>query len=271
MRAGFARRGAAAVVAALLAAYLLVASARAGRRAAPVTVGRRPGRALVVTWGASADRQGDRPPTAATGWSCAPASAGTRPADPALQRLRRPAGDLRQRVRRAAAAGRRAGPRQQPAADVRRAPLRHRRRPARRCSATRCPAGWPPGATWSSASTSPDAQGPTTGHGMAMQTSYATRATTPPRRRRPTGPTRSAPGSTWTPSRVRTPAATAAVVALGDSITDGWQSTTDREPALARLPRPAAAGRAGGHGQGRGQRGHLRQQGARRRRRRRPR
>ncbi|MGW2775278.1 SGNH/GDSL hydrolase family protein [Streptomyces olivaceoviridis] len=74
----------------------------------------------------------------------------------------------------------------------------------------------------------PDASGPATGHGMAMQTSY-------------TGPgeyTAEESGTHWArttgswwyldsvavrPSR----AAGGAVAALGDSITDGWQSSTD--------------------------------------------
>ncbi|MFF5860611.1 SGNH/GDSL hydrolase family protein [Streptomyces sp. NPDC012751] len=74
----------------------------------------------------------------------------------------------------------------------------------------------------------PDAAGPATGHWMAMQTSY-------------TGPgdhTAEESGAGWTgttgswwyldsvsvrPSR----AADGAVAALGDSLTDGWQSTTD--------------------------------------------
>jgi lysophospholipase L1-like esterase len=73
----------------------------------------------------------------------------------------------------------------------------------------------------------PDAAGPATGHWMAMQTSY-------------TGPgdhTAEESGAHWTETTgswfyldavsVRTGGATGAVVALGDSITDGWQSTTD--------------------------------------------
>ncbi|GAB1333761.1 SGNH/GDSL hydrolase family protein [Streptomyces sp. E-15] len=92
----------------------------------------------------------------------------------------------------------------------------------------------------------PDAAGPATGHWMAMQTSY-------------TGPgdhTAEESGAGWTgttgswwyldsvsvrPSR----AADGAVAALGDSLTDGWQSTTDlnrRWPDyLARRLRTAGA------------------------------
>ncbi|EFH28296.1 MULTISPECIES: SGNH/GDSL hydrolase family protein [Streptomyces] len=74
----------------------------------------------------------------------------------------------------------------------------------------------------------PDAAGPATGHWMALQTSYATRG----------DHTAEESGAHWTETigswfyldavSVRPPAATGAVVALGDSITDGWQSTSDR-------------------------------------------
>lgn len=73
----------------------------------------------------------------------------------------------------------------------------------------------------------PDAEGPVTGHWMALQTSYATQG----------DHTAEEGGVHWTDTigswfyldavSVRTPAATGAVVALGDSITDGWQSTSD--------------------------------------------
>ncbi|MFF6850636.1 MULTISPECIES: SGNH/GDSL hydrolase family protein [Streptomyces] len=73
----------------------------------------------------------------------------------------------------------------------------------------------------------PDAAGPATGHGMAMQTSYTTQGDH-------TGEESATPWTETTGSwfyldavTVRTSAATGAVVALGDSITDGWQSTTD--------------------------------------------
>ena len=74
----------------------------------------------------------------------------------------------------------------------------------------------------------PDAAGPATGHGMAMQTSYLAQG----------DHTAGASAAGWTrttgswwyldavsvrPSRT----GTGAVVALGDSVTDGWQSTTD--------------------------------------------
>jgi lysophospholipase L1-like esterase len=73
-----------------------------------------------------------------------------------------------------------------------------------------------------------DAAGPATGHRMALQTSYATRG----------DHTAEESGAHWTESigswfyldavSVRTPTATGAVVTLGDSITDGWHSTGDR-------------------------------------------
>ncbi|MFF4394793.1 SGNH/GDSL hydrolase family protein [Streptomyces sp. NPDC001480] len=75
---------------------------------------------------------------------------------------------------------------------------------------------------------SADAAGPATGHGMAMRTSYITEGDH-------TGEESAAHWTSATGSwfyldavSVRPPrAATGAVVALGDSITDGWQSTTD--------------------------------------------
>lgn len=73
----------------------------------------------------------------------------------------------------------------------------------------------------------PDAAGPATGHGMALQTSYAAKG----------DHTAQAGAEAWTDEigswfyldavSVRPQAGTGAVVALGDSITDGWQSTTD--------------------------------------------
>jgi lysophospholipase L1-like esterase len=72
------------------------------------------------------------------------------------------------------------------------------------------------------------AQGPTTGHGMAMQTNYAT-----------AGDHAAEEGAAnWTDPMgswywldavdVETSAAVGSVVTLGDSITDGWASTTDQ-------------------------------------------
>jgi lysophospholipase L1-like esterase len=73
----------------------------------------------------------------------------------------------------------------------------------------------------------PDAAGPTTGHWMAMQTSYAARGDhtaeeDPANWTEPTG--------SWfylDAVSVRTSSTTGAAVTLGDSITDGWASTTD--------------------------------------------
>ncbi|MFJ9349902.1 SGNH/GDSL hydrolase family protein [Streptomyces sp. NPDC101237] len=75
---------------------------------------------------------------------------------------------------------------------------------------------------------SPDAAGPATGHGMAMQTSYVTQGdhTAEESAADWTGTT----GSWWylDSVSVRPPdPATAAVVTLGDSITDGWASSSD--------------------------------------------
>ncbi|KUM73149.1 SGNH/GDSL hydrolase family protein [Streptomyces curacoi] len=74
---------------------------------------------------------------------------------------------------------------------------------------------------------SPDAGGPATGHWMALQRSYATQG----------DHTAEESGAAWTiPTgswfhldavSVRARAGTGAVAALGDSITDGWQSTAD--------------------------------------------
>ncbi|MFD7933526.1 SGNH/GDSL hydrolase family protein [Streptomyces sp. NPDC059755] len=74
---------------------------------------------------------------------------------------------------------------------------------------------------------SPDAAGPASGHGMALQTSYLTQG----------DHTAQESGDRWSGTTgswfyldsvsVRANASTGAVVALGDSITDGWQSTAD--------------------------------------------
>ncbi|MGW0945687.1 SGNH/GDSL hydrolase family protein [Streptomyces sp. NPDC002623] len=74
---------------------------------------------------------------------------------------------------------------------------------------------------------SSDAAGPASGHGMAMQTSYIAQGdhTAEESAERWTG----AIGSWFylDAVSVRANASTGAVVALGDSITDGWQSTSD--------------------------------------------
>ncbi|MFR0354806.1 SGNH/GDSL hydrolase family protein [Streptomyces sediminimaris] len=74
---------------------------------------------------------------------------------------------------------------------------------------------------------SPDAAGPATGHWMALQTSYAAQG----------DHTAEEGAGSWTEVlgswfyldsvSVRTPADTRAVAALGDSITDGWASSSD--------------------------------------------
>ncbi|MEV6166790.1 SGNH/GDSL hydrolase family protein [Streptomyces sp. NPDC051954] len=72
---------------------------------------------------------------------------------------------------------------------------------------------------------SPDAAGPATGHGMAMATSYLTQGdhTAEEGAANWTGTT----GSWFYLDAVSVRTGSAAVVALGDSITDGWQSSTD--------------------------------------------
>ncbi|MFE5921892.1 SGNH/GDSL hydrolase family protein [Streptomyces sp. NPDC056468] len=74
---------------------------------------------------------------------------------------------------------------------------------------------------------SPDAGGPATGHWMAMQSSYATQGD---RTAEEGGAAWTIPTGSWfylDAVSVRARPGTGAVAALGDSITDGWQSTTD--------------------------------------------
>lgn len=90
------------------------------------------------------------------------------------------------------------------------------------------PGGLPAGSNLVVSLHSPDAAGPATGHGMAMQTSYVTQG----------DHTAEESAANWTDTtgswwyldsvsvRPSNPV-TGAVVALGDSITDGWASTTD--------------------------------------------
>ncbi|MBQ0905139.1 SGNH/GDSL hydrolase family protein [Micromonospora sp. U21] len=71
------------------------------------------------------------------------------------------------------------------------------------------------------------AQGPTTGHGMAMQTSYAT-AGDHAAEEAATNWTDPIGSWYWLDAvSVETPTAISSVVTLGDSITDGWASTSD--------------------------------------------
>ncbi|MER6030151.1 SGNH/GDSL hydrolase family protein [Streptomyces sp. NPDC001851] len=91
------------------------------------------------------------------------------------------------------------------------------------------PGAWPAGSDLAVSLHTPDAAGPATGHGLALQTSYTGRGDhTAEDSARSWGQTT---GSWWyldavsvRPSR----AGTGAVVALGDSLTDGWASTSDR-------------------------------------------
>lgn len=71
------------------------------------------------------------------------------------------------------------------------------------------------------------AQGPTTGHGMAMQTNYATSGN---HAAEESAANWTDPMGSWywlDAVDVETSAAIGSVVTLGDSITDGWASTTD--------------------------------------------
>ncbi|MEU6146775.1 SGNH/GDSL hydrolase family protein [Streptomyces sp. NPDC047081] len=74
---------------------------------------------------------------------------------------------------------------------------------------------------------STDATGPATGHWMAMQTSYATSGDHTAEESAANWPETTGSWTYLDSVSVRPPAGTGAVVALGDSITDGWQSTTD--------------------------------------------
>ena len=205
----------------------------------------RPRPRRVVTWAASADRMGDgrRRPQLPAGR--AHQRRRQRAAGPALQRLRRPAADLRQRLRRACGrSGAAAGPRQQPAADAS-AGARSvtvppgeiaLQRSAARQAARRDRSGRQPVRTRRGR----PGDRARDGHADVVRDR---RATTRPRR---AAPHWTEPTGSWfylDAVTVGRPRGTGAVVALGDSITDGWQSTTDTEPALARLPRPPAAGR----------------------------
>ncbi|WP_244187726.1 SGNH/GDSL hydrolase family protein [Streptomyces regalis] len=74
---------------------------------------------------------------------------------------------------------------------------------------------------------SPDAGGPASGHWMALQQSYATQGD---HTAEESGAAWTVPTGSWfylDAVSVHVPAGTGAVAALGDSITDGWQSTTD--------------------------------------------
>lgn len=74
---------------------------------------------------------------------------------------------------------------------------------------------------------SPDAAGPATGHGMAMQTSYTARGDHAGEEAAGHFTDRIGSWFYLDAVTVRTNATTGAVAALGDSITDGWESSTD--------------------------------------------
>ncbi|MFB6768157.1 SGNH/GDSL hydrolase family protein [Streptomyces sp. NPDC056337] len=74
---------------------------------------------------------------------------------------------------------------------------------------------------------SPNAAGPATGHGMAMATSYVTQGDHTADESAADWAGRTGSWYYLDAVTVRTTASTGAVAALGDSITDGWQSSTD--------------------------------------------
>ncbi|MEV7285166.1 SGNH/GDSL hydrolase family protein [Streptomyces sp. NPDC093252] len=74
---------------------------------------------------------------------------------------------------------------------------------------------------------SPDAAGPMTGHGMAMQTSYYTEGDHTAEESATHWAGRTGSWFYLDAVTVRTSSSIGAVVTLGDSITDGWQSSTD--------------------------------------------
>lgn len=90
------------------------------------------------------------------------------------------------------------------------------------------------------------AGGPATGHGMAMQTSYTAGGDHTADERADPWTGRTTSWSYLDAVTVRADGDTGAVVALGDSITDGWQSTPDRNRRwpdyLARRLRTAETG-----------------------------
>ncbi|MET8829277.1 SGNH/GDSL hydrolase family protein [Streptomyces sp. NPDC004610] len=74
---------------------------------------------------------------------------------------------------------------------------------------------------------SPDAAGPLTGHGMAMQTSYYTEGDHTAEESAANWSARTGSWFYLDAVTVRTSSSIGAVVTLGDSITDGWQSSAD--------------------------------------------
>ncbi|MBA2811267.1 SGNH/GDSL hydrolase family protein [Streptomyces sp. KM273126] len=89
------------------------------------------------------------------------------------------------------------------------------------------PGKWPAGANLVVSLHSRDAVGPATGHGMAMQTSYTTQGDHTAEERADNWTDRTGSWFYLDAVTVRTAARTGAVAALGDSITDGWQSSGD--------------------------------------------
>ncbi|MGV9915361.1 SGNH/GDSL hydrolase family protein [Streptomyces tendae] len=180
----------------------------------------------VVTWGASADRVGDGVPDRAYRLVVRTSAGG----DDLRVRLSNAFGDRPLTLDSVWAGTRAAGARLVPGSN--------RRLTFDGARSVTVPAGesvysdalpgrLPAGADLVVSLHSPDAGGPATGHGMAMQTSYTAQG----------DHTAEEGAENWTGTTgswfyldavtVRAPARTGAVAVLGDSITDGWQSSGD--------------------------------------------
>ncbi|MBM0234913.1 SGNH/GDSL hydrolase family protein [Micromonospora sp. STR1_7] len=223
MRAGFPRRVGAAAVAALLCVPLAAPAAQARTRHDPTAGG---GRHHVVTWAASADRQGAGPAERSYRLVVRTSVAGS-----ALRvRLSNAFGEHPVTFASAYAGLQRQG------AELVRGSNR------RLAFGGQTSVTVPPGQTVlsdplpGSLAAQSDlvvslyvtgAQGPTTGHGMAMQTSYAT-AGDHAAEEAATNWTDPIGSWYWLDAvSVQTSTAITSVVTLGDSITDGWASASD--------------------------------------------
>ena len=218
-------------------------------------------RSSVVTWGSSAYPAGDRAQDLTYRFVVRTSVGGTGPAHPAVQRLRRPAGDLRARLRGRPRGRRRARARQQQAADLPRRAVGHRPGRRRRATAIRCPAPSGPSPTWRSACTYAARAARATGHRMALQTSYSTGGRP---HRRGGAAAYTADRRSWSYLDARQPCGRARRGRRGrPRRLDHRRLGVHRrpQPPLARLPRPAAARPPPPACQGRRQRGDRRQQG----------
>ncbi|MEU8255526.1 SGNH/GDSL hydrolase family protein [Micromonospora inaquosa] len=224
MRAGFPRRGVAAAVAALLCVPLVASAAQAHTPPEPAAGA---GRHFAVTWAASADRQGAGPAERSYRLVVRTSVGGT-----ALRiRLTNAFGDHPVTFASAYAGLQRQG------AELIRGS--NRRLTFGGQPSVTVPAGETvlsdplPGkvAAQSDLVVSlyvTGAQGPTSGHGMAMQTSYAAAGD---HAAEEAATSWTDPMTSWywlDAVSVQTSTAISSVAVLGDSITDGWASSTDR-------------------------------------------